>query len=210
MGLDNMSIREMRLEECKRDLMNFKVSTLGPLYGNGPLGAQMVYSRNKCMTSYAICDSPNDIDRNIKRLNRLIELIETEEEEIIINNLYLLYTRYLRIFHNNKTSQLDDRLNNINKIFSELRRYDTFKNNQNVFDNFISLLKIQERLNYSRALNIVFKPDFVSDKTTSEDLEKTFREEIEKQFKNIVFLYNIYEEYDKTESEEFDIYELFN
>ena len=75
---------------------------------------------------------------------------------------------------------------------------------------FISLLKIQERLNYSSALNIVFKSEFVSDKTTSEDLEKTFREEIEKQFKNIIFLYNISEEYNKTESEEFDIYELFN
>ena len=204
-------IREMKLEQCKRELRDFKHRYLAPLYGNGPLGAQFVFSQNKCMTSYKICDSPNDVDRNLRRLQKLRELCESQEETNIIESLYSLYINYIRI-KENRLNLLDEKLNNINRIYLELKRFDTFKEDQDVFDNYISLLKMQERLNSFVDINIDFKPKFISNKTTSAELEKEFKKEITYMFSNMIFKYNISNEYNKIESEiqTLGLGELFN
>ena len=211
MGLDNM-IRRVKLEQCANDLIQFKRDYLEPLYSHGPLGATIVENEdgcatNKCMMSFRLCENPWNVEKNVERIEILLEAVNDEEEYEIINNLYNLYTRFIRI-KESKETRLDDKLCNINKIVYELRRYNTFKNNQNVFDNYISLLKINERLNHN-GIKINFKPEFKVNETTSKDLEIEFRKYLEMDFKSIIWKVNLNNELNYFMNENQGIYALF-
>lgn len=189
-------IRDTRIQQCRRDLLDFKNRYLTPLYGSGPLGAQEVFSFNKCVTSYRICDSPDDIDRNFRRLYKLLDLCESENELNIINSLHSLFIRFVRA-KESKVSRLDEKLNNINMIYNELRRFNSFKYDQNVYDNYISLLKITQKLNEFYNINIEFKPKFIIDYTTSEEIEKEFRNNINLEFKELYRMFDVSSEVNK-------------
>ena len=51
--------------ELKQELINYKDKFLYPLYIRGELGAQQIPGfNNKCVTSFNVCDIPDDFDLN--------------------------------------------------------------------------------------------------------------------------------------------------
>ena len=81
--------------ELKQELINYKDKYLYPLYIRGELGAQQIPGfNNKCVTSFNVCDIPDDFDGNIERIDKLLSFSQSETEREIIKGLKLDINSY--------------------------------------------------------------------------------------------------------------------
>lgn len=142
----------MNREEIYETLKSKLFYMYDELYRNGPLGATPVYTYNKCVTAREILDSigyPNSIERNIKRLERMID-INDERDIGIVKEVYELFLKYyedMDFIKYRETYKIPyDIENRINMVNREFDRYHSFCGNQNPFDNMISLIKIYDRM----------------------------------------------------------------
>ena len=89
---DIMSNREEIYEALKSKLFYM----YDELYRRGSLGATPVYSFNKCVTAREILDTlgfPGSIRRNIKRLEKMIDINDERDIELV-KEVYELYLKY--------------------------------------------------------------------------------------------------------------------
>ena len=180
--------------ELKQELIDYKDKFLYPLYIRGELGAQQIPGfNNKCVTSFNVCDIPDDFDGNIERINKLLSFSQSETEREIIKGLKTLYLKYMDIMNKKFNYDFERRKKEIFHIRNTLRYIRYRQNNNNPFDNYILLLEglLDYKVEYDKEF---YKPKF-NNKTF--DLNK----EIEKitlmnydLFKNMRFYYNITEQ----------------
>lgn len=143
----------------KQDLKEI-LDELYELYYRGDLGAQGVFFHNKCCTISEIQDSIEvnidfDKERNIKRIERMIEIDDNRD----IDRLLLLREIYFELVGHDISLLRYERIipkyikKNFRYINNEIERFDSFKDNQNLFDNILSLIKITRNFNISRDTN---------------------------------------------------------
>lgn len=158
------------------------------LYRNGPLGATPVFTYNKCVTAREILSSlgnPHSIRRNIKRLERMIDINDERDIEIIkeVYELYLKYYEDTDIIKYEKIYKIPyDIQNKIDMVNREFERYHTFCGNQNPFDNMISLIKIYGRMKSTKS-DLILNAEFDSNggeysNYMFEDVEKDMKSQV--------------------------------
>lgn len=147
----------MNREEIYETLKNKLFYMYDELYRSGSLGATSVYCYNKCVTAREILDSlgyPNQIRRNIKRLERMIEINDERDIEIVkeVYDLYLKYYEDMDFVKDERLYKIPyDIKKKIDLVNREFERYHSFCGNQNPFDNMISLVKIYERMKSTKS-----------------------------------------------------------
>ena len=157
----------MNREEIYETLKNKLFYMYDVLYRSGDLGATSVYCYNKCVTAREILDNlgyPNQIRRNIKRLERMIEINDERDIEIV-KEVYDLYLKFYEDMDFVKYERLYKIPYNITRkidlVNREFERYHSFCGNQNPFDNMISLVKIYERMKSTKS-DLVLNAEFDS------------------------------------------------
>ena len=187
----NFVEKEAILEQIKKDLYSLKENELAELYGFGPLGAKPVeiieigWYENRCTTAYNICRNPKDINRNSRALEYLLHTYENQKEYDVLLKLHNIYSNYIRIEKNNVSKDIHKELMQINFIINEMTRLNTFKDNQNIFDNEISIIKIIERFNSSFNVKLNYKPIFNIDTFDIDKIQNDFYELNRNKFINI-------------------------
>ncbi|MBO5478541.1 MAG: hypothetical protein J6J36_08155 [Clostridia bacterium] len=158
------------------------------LYRSGSLGATPVYSYNKCVTAREILGSlgfPGSIRRNIKRLEKMIDINDERDIELV-KEVYELYLKYYEDMDFIKYERLYkvpyDIQNKINMVNREFERYHSFCSNQNPFDNMISLIKIYERMKMAKS-DLILNAEFDS---TGGEYSNYMYENVERDMKDQV------------------------
>lgn len=153
-------IMSMNREEIYEELKSKLFYMYDELYRCGSLGATQVYSYNKCVTAREILDTlghPEQIKRNLKRLERMVEINDERDIEIVkqVYELFLKYYGDVDFIKYERVYKIpNDTKNKINIMRREFERYHGFCENQNPFDNMISLIKIYKRME-------AIKPDLI-------------------------------------------------
>ena len=187
----NFMEKETILQQIKEDLYSLKENELTDLYGFGPLGAKPVdigeigWFENRCTSTYRICRNPKDIDRNLKVLEYLLNTYESQTEYDVLLKLHNIYSNYIRIERNSVSGNIHRELMQINYIINEMKRLNTFKDNQNIFDNEISVIKIIERFNNSFGVKLNYKPIFNIETFDIDKIQNDFYELNRNKFVNI-------------------------
>ena len=178
----------MNREEIYEALTSKLFYMYDELYRNGSLGATPVYSYNKCVTAREILDSlefPGSIRRNIKRLQKMIDINDERDIELV-KEVYELYLKYYEDMDFIKYEMIYkvpyDTKNKINMVNREFERYHNFCKNQNPFDNMISLIKIYERMKSVKS-DLILNAEFDS---TGGEYSNYMFENIEKDMKDQV------------------------
>ena len=159
----------------------------------------LVFHWNCYDTLRRISRDINDFNRNIKRIIELKSMAEEDDEWQrldYLQDIYNEYSYYMDALINKrlKQTQLRFELNKINFMINQFERFDGFKENQNNFDNYISLLKIIQRCQSTYGIKINFQPKFNSKTFDVNKLEKEFKKKfINEQFNNMVLKFNIQE-----------------
>lgn len=98
------------------------------------------------------------IEMNKRRISKLFttSLIREEDDDLITLNK--LYTELVK--ERNQNNNIIKKLNEFKFILNEVKRFNSFKNNQDLFDNTISILKIIQDFEYSQRTKTSFRPDF--------------------------------------------------
>lgn len=146
----------MYTKQNLKELLN----ELYELYYRGDLGAQQVFFHNKCCTIGEIQSSIEvnidfDAERNIKRIEKMIEIDDNRD----IDKLLLLREMYFELVGHDISLLKYEKLipkyikNNFRYINNEIDRFNSFKDNQNLFDNILSLIKITKHFNISPNTN---------------------------------------------------------
>ena len=161
------------------------------MYGYGDLGAQEVYAFNKCVTAGKIRDTFtnfNEFNRNLKRLNKMIEMGDSRDIELL-KEVKQLFLRLHRRGEDCNTYNIHipyKIYNSIMKTIYEFERYDGFCENQNSFDNMISIIKIHERLSrYNKELKL--NGEFDSEDKLHLDIVKDLKHQMFRQLESIRF-----------------------
>lgn len=174
------------------EMLNNKLEYLyTDMYGYGDLGAQEVFNYNKCVTAGEIKETFTFIksfNRNLKRLNKMIEMDDSRDIELLkeVKQLFLkLHER--GIDSNTYNIRIPYKIyNSIMKTIYEFERYDGFCENQNSFDNMISIIKIHERLSrYNNALKL--NGEFDSEDKLHLDIVKDLKSQMFRQLESIRF-----------------------
>lgn len=106
--------------------------------------------------------------------SRQLELIKRLQEEIKNKCRY------------NNIEQIKKECEKCYRINSEIYRFNGFKNNQNLFDNFLSLLKIQDVLRQHK-ISITFNELFDSQNANEENLLNELKNECRLRFNGLRF-----------------------
>jgi len=178
----------MNREEIYETLKSKLFYMYDELYRCGSLGATQVYNYNKCVASREILDTlgyPEQIRRNLKLLEKMIEINDERDIEIVkeVYDLFLKYyedvdfIKYERIYK--IPGNTKDRIILIKR---EFERYHSFCGNQNPFDNMISLIKIYKRMQMAKP-DLILNAEFDS---TGGEYSNYMFENVEKDLKNQV------------------------
>ncbi len=176
----------MNREEIYEELKSKLFYMYDEMYRCGSLGATQVYSYNKCVTAREILNTlghPEQIKRNLKRLERMVEINDERDIEIVkkVYDLFLKYyedvdfIKYERIYK--VPGNTKDRIILIKR---EFERYHSFCGNQNPFDNMISLIKIYKRMQMAKP-DLILNAKFDS---TGGEYSNYMFEDVEKDLKN--------------------------
>lgn len=158
------------------------------LYWSGPLGARQVYFYNKCVTTGKILESIKDqseYKRNMKRLNKMIELSEIEDHDYLIRARKLYREYYSEI---NLDIDIPEEIEYIMfEVKRELQRFHSFCDNQNSYDNMISIIKIFNRLK-AKKQDLKLNGEFSQENTRFDLIEKDLKYQVCKDLMPIRFL----------------------
>ena len=158
-----------------------KLNNLKELYHRGPLGAEMIEDKeknyftttNKYHFAFSMLENIENMQINIakRRLNLLEKYCSENELEV------KLITEIKNIF--NERNSTMNQINRIKKIINfeherikidflknQFRMFKSFKNNQNEYDNIISILKIFDR--YQKTFNEKINTNFIFNNTNND------------------------------------------
>lgn len=179
----------------KQDLKEL-LDDLYELYYRGDLGAQGVFFHNKCCTISEIQSSIEvnidfDKERNIKRIEKMIEIDDKRD----IDKLLLLREIYFELVGHDISLLRYEKLipryikKNFRYINNEINRFNSFKDNQNLFDNILSLIKITRNFNQSFDTNKEIKINqLISDNFDIEYCIEDLRNQVLEDLNHIRFM----------------------
>lgn len=199
----NMELIEtLRLQNTDRKIKEacFKIKDIleilrREIYWTGPLGAEFLppTNENKCVSCGMAINflENNNIGRLSTILNSLFENAHDEKEIEQINKIKEILleinpieNKYYDIFLNNRNKFLL-----INFINNQFRQFYSFCENQNNYDNMISIIKILQRTKQNTGLEIKINYTFLKENHENfYDIEKYIKKECIKQIQGIRFL----------------------
>ncbi len=157
------------------------------LYWSGPLGAEMVYFHNKCVTADKILQTfkqEDQFDRNMKRINKMINTAREDDYSILVELKELFEEYYKKINFGIRIPYLIKY--NILEVNREFERFKSFCDNQNCYDNMISIIKIFNRLKMNKK-DLKLNGEFNGDETDFEFFENDIKYQILKDLEGIRF-----------------------
>lgn len=158
-----------------------------------------VYNHNRYDTLMAIRRNPTDFERNHRRINELLNMADDDADYDDLSCLDHIFGEYEHFMSRQndfeyRTSPLQKEFRKIRFIQNQLERFDGFKNNQNKFDNYISLLKIIQRYQIEFNEKIHLTPLFNSNNFDENIIRNELKEFfIDEKIKNIIFKYDVTE-----------------
>ena len=165
------------------------------IYWTGPLGAEFLppTNENKCVSCGMAINflENNNIGRLSTILNSLFENAHDEKEieqidriKEILLEINPIENKYYDVFLNNRNKFVL-----INFINNQFRSFYSFCDNQNNYDNMISIIKILQRTKQHTGLEIKINYKFLKENHENfYDIEKYIKEECIKQIQGIRFL----------------------
>lgn len=165
------------------------------VYWTGPLGAEILQStqRNKCVSCGIAIEKlrNNNIGRFMSILNDLFNNAHQVDEKRILEEIKDLLKELSPIENNyyEITKLFKNKFNKILFLENQFRSFHSFCNDQNSYDNMISIIKILQRIKhqYGEEINIeyTFKKENHDDFS---DIEKEIKESLYKELNGIRFL----------------------
>ena len=165
------------------------------IYWTGPLGAETLQSthRNKCQSCSIAIEKlrNNNIGRFMSILDDLFNNAHQRDEKRILEEIKELLKQLNPIEENYMNIQelFRSKFNKISFLENQFRSFHSFCDEQNSYDNMISIVKILQRMkhHYGDEINIeyTFKKENHEDFS---DIEKTIKESLYKELYGLRFL----------------------
>lgn len=165
------------------------------VYLSGPLGAEILQSthKNKCVSCGIAIEKlrNNNIGRFMSILDDLFNNAHQKDEKRILEEIKDLLKQLNPIEENYMKIQelFKNRFNKISFLENQFRSFHSFCDEQNPYDNMISIVKILQRMkhHYGDEINIeyTFKKEFHADFS---DIEKTIKKDLYKELNGLRFL----------------------
>lgn len=165
------------------------------IYWTGPLGAEVLQStqRNKCVSCGIAIEKlrNNNIGRFMSILNDLFNNAHQVDEKRILEEIKDLLKKLNPIENNyfKITKLFKNKFDKILFLENQFRSFHSFCDEQNSYDNMISIIKILQRMKHQYGEEINIEYTFKKENHESfSDIEKTIKENIYKELNGMRFL----------------------